>query len=369
MRRTFGAGAGVLVACVVAAPAAAQQLAVADDLRVGLSGRLHVQFSTTSVDSAAGAPIPASEFIIRRARLTFDVTLNELLSARLQPDYSTGNGAGRFSLRDAYIRLTFGPGLRATVGHFKRPFDLFQLASTTQLVVAERGGQVRGVRACGALPVVCSYSNLAVGLAYADRDLGVMLDGDAVPRRLQYAVAVTNGEPAFTLESTSGKQVTARVSTTPLPGVTIAANGTFKDYRHPTDGRPAHAVGWGADVELGDYDGGPHLQAAVIGGDNWQVARLAPGDTTDVAPFLSGQVIASLRQPVRGRWISGLEPLARASWADPNRSLARDDGWLLTPGVIVHLRDRNMLFVNLDLWLPQAGDTEYALLLQLSVNF
>ena len=85
--------------------------------------------------------------------------------------------------------------------------------------------------------------------------------------------------------------------------------------------------------------------------------------------FLTGQVIAAYRRPLSGRRISGVEPVARASWADPNRSAARDDGWLLTPGVILHLRGQSMVYVNVDVWLPKAGTTEYALVSQVSVNF
>ena len=371
MRRQLGhAAPWILAAALVAAPCAAQQVVTADGLRVRLSGRIHVQFATTSVDSADGAPVPSSEFVLRRARLTFDMTVNDLVSARIEPDYSTNTGVGRFTLRDAFIRLTVGPGLRATLGQFKRPFDLFQLASTTQLTVAERGGRIRGVRACGPILTVCSYSNLAVGLLYADRDLGLMLDGDAVPRRLRYAVAVTNGEPFFSLQETSsGKQVTGRLSAVPVAGVTVSANGSSKEYQHPTTAAAGRATAWGGDVEVGDYGGGLHLQAALIGGDNWRVARLAPEDTTDVVGFLTGQAIATYRQAIAGRWITGLEPAARASWADPNRGLALDDGWLLTPGVILHFRGRNMVYVNVDVWLPKTGDTEYALVSQVSINF
>jgi hypothetical protein len=80
-------------------------------------------------------------------------------------------------------------------------------------------------------------------------------------------------------------------------------------------------------------------------------------------------VIATYRQRLAGRWITGLEPTARASWADPNRNLARDEGWLFTPGVILHFRTRNMLYLNVDVWLPNEGATEYALVSQVSVNF
>jgi hypothetical protein len=244
MRRHPGR-AGALLVSLLATPVAAQQVMVADGLAVKLSGRIHVQFATTSVDSLEGAEVPGSAFILRRARLTFDVTVNDLVSARVEPDYSTSGGVGRMTLRDAYVRLTFGPGLRATLGQFKRPLDLFQLASTTQLLVAERGGLIRGVRACGSLPAVCSYSTLAVGLLYADRDLGLLLDGEAVPRRLRYAAAVTNGEPFFAQETSSGKQITARFSAVPLTGITVSANGAYKDYAHPTTAAAERAIAWG----------------------------------------------------------------------------------------------------------------------------
>jgi len=370
MHRHLGhAAPWILAAALVAAPSAAQQVVTADSLRVKLSGRIHVQFATTSVDSVDGEPEPSSDFVLRRARLTFDMTVNDLVAARIEPDYSTSGGVGRFTLRDAFVRLTFAPSLRATLGQFKRPFDLFQLASTTQFLVAERGGRIRGVRACGAFLTVCSYGNVAVGLLYADRDIGLMIDGEAVPRRLRYAVAVTNGEPFFGVESSSGKQVTGRVTAVPITGIAVSVNASSKDYGHPTTAAARHAVGWGGDVEIGDYDGGLHVQAGLIGGDNWRVARPASEDTTDVVPFLAGQVIATYRARLAGRWITGLEPAARASWADPNRNLAGDEGWLFTPGVILHFRTRNMFYLNVDVWLPNEGDTEYALVSQVSINF
>ena len=59
----------------------------------------------------------------------------------------------------------------------------------------------------------------------------------------------------------------------------------------------------------------------------------------------------------------------RASWADPNRSLNEDEGWLLTPGAMLHLGSRNRLYLNVDVWVPKTGDTEYALVSQLNFYF
>lgn len=355
-----------LAGLVLATAVQAQEASVGGAANVKIGGRFHMQYNTTSVDTADGEPIPTTEFLLRRARLTFDVTFNELLSARIEPDYSSIGGVGLFSLRDAYMRLTFGSGLRATAGQFKRPFDVFELTSSTQILVVERGGQVRGVTACGRLLTVCSYSNLSAGLLYSDRDLGLMLDGALVPGRLQYAVAATNGQTLRARETNSGKQLTGRLSVTPVKALVVSGNVGWKDYTNVATQSPEHAVAWGADVEFGTHSRGPHIQAGFIGGGNW---RQPTADSTGIESFATGQVIATYRAPVRHRWIDAIEPTLRASWADPNLSDEADDGWLLTPGAMLHLGSRNRLYLNVDIWLPQVGKTEYALVTQLNFYF
>lgn len=333
---------------------------------------MHAQYNTTSVDSVDGDAVPGTEFVLRRARVTIDATFSDLLSARLEPDYGMAPGApaGTFTVRDAWVRLTFGPAVRATVGQFKRPFDLFEIQPAAVNLVAERMGLVRGIRACGRLLGVCSLSSISRGLLYSNRDVGLMLDGTAIPQRLQYAVAFTNGQLAGIREPGDGKQVTGRIAVTALPGVVVGGNMTMKDYRHtdPADSGAVttrHAVGWGADVEIGRDDRGPHVMAGVIGGDNWREV-VGP---TDVASFLTAQVIATYRVPLKHRWITAIEPVGRASWADPSQSADDNEGWLLTPGVIIHLDGRNRLHLNADVWLPKAGNTEYGFISQLNVYF
>jgi hypothetical protein len=360
--------ARLLVAVTAAGATAvqAQDVSLGGKATMKIGGRFHMQYNSTSVDSAGGAAIPSTEFLLRRARLTFDVTFNDLLSARIEPDYSAIGGVGLLSLRDAYMRLTFGPGLRATAGQFKRPFDLFELTSSTQILVAERGGQVRGVNACGRIVTVCSYSNISAGLLYADRDLGFMLDGSLLPGRLQYAVAATNGQAMRTRETNSGKQLTGRVSVTPLEDVVLSGNVGWKDYANAATQSPERTTAWGADLEYGNFARGPHVQAGLIGGGNWR--QLTP-DSTGIESFFTWQVIATYRAPVRHQWVDGIEPTLRASWADPNLSAEDDEGWLITPGAMVHLGSRNRLYVNVDIWVPQLGDTEYAFITQLNFYF
>jgi hypothetical protein len=314
------------------------------------------------VDSADGEALPASEVLIRRARLTLDLTLNDLISARFEPDYGTGSS---FSLRDAYVRFSFDPAVRATVGQFKRPFDLFELTSSNLLLVVERAGGIRGVDGCGPIGAVCSFSTLTEELEYADRDLGIMVDGTLPGERFRYAVALTNGAGLNTRETTSNKSFTGRFSIVPVRDVVVSVNAARKDYVHPISGADRFATGWGADVEIGNYRGGPHIQAGVAGGGNWTIGTT----DTDVASFLTGQVIATWQAVVRHRYVRGIEPVVRLSWGDPDTDVADDGGWLVTPGLILHFGGRNTWQNNLDLWMPQTGSDEMSFKSQLFIFF
>jgi hypothetical protein len=363
MIRTSLGAAACLLGLASAIPAELPaQVRLPEGVTVRLSGRLHMQLNTTSVDSADGEALPQSEMLIRRARLTFDVSLNDLLSARIEPDYGTG---GSFSLRDAWVRFTFDPAVRATVGQFKRPFDVFELTSSSQILVVERAGGIRGVNGCGALGAVCSLSTLTEDLEYADRDLGLLVDGALPGDRVRYAVAVTNGAGLNTRETNGNKQFTARLSVTPVRGVAVSVNGARKDYLHPTSGVDRFTTGWGADVELGDFTDGPHVQAGVVGGGNWTIGT----SDTEVASFLAWQVIATYKAPLGHRYLRAIEPVARMSWGDPDTDVADDGGWLATPGIIVHFGGRTSWHANLDWWLPQTGPDEVSFKTQLFFYF
>lgn len=351
-----------LAAILIAAPTAlAAQLQLPNGVTGTLSGRLQMQFNTTSVDSLDGVRLPESEMRIRRARLTLDVTFNDLLSARIEPDY----GSSGFSLKDAYIRLSFSPAFRATLGQFKRPFDLFELTSSTRILVVERAGTIRGVDTCGGIESVCALSAFTEELGYSDRDVGVLLDGAAGGGVFHYAAALTNGEGQNKRESNSNKQYTGRVSVEPVTDVVVSANASVKDYAHPTTGAQEFATAFGGDVEIGNFTRGLHVQAGVVAGDNWAV----PTGLESVASFVSGQAIVTYKAPLTHKYVTGIEPVGRASWGDPNTDAADDDGWLFTPGVILHFGGRNMLYLNLDVWVPSTGTNEYSFKTQMNFHF
>ncbi len=323
-------------------------------IQINLTGRLHAQFNHTSV-----AGEPGSEFLIRRARFTADVRINDFVSGRVQPDY----GEGEITLKDAYVRLAFTPAFRATVGQFKRPFDIFELTSSTQILVVERAGGVRGVDTCSGPGGICSFSRFTEKLQYSDRDIGVLIDGQLPSAPVGYAVSVTNGTGANTADENGGKSYTGRLSVEATDGIVLAANVGLHDY---LDGASTEtAVAFGGDLEIGDFNEGLHVQAGFVSGDNWQNLG-ASGPST----FMSAQGIVTFKVPVQdNRFVAAVEPVGRVSWGDPDTDVSDDEGLLFTPGFVVHFVGRNKIGINADIWSPSAGDSEFSLKVQTYLHF
>ena len=71
--------------------------------RMSVGGRVHTQFAHSSVEGEK-----SSDFFISRARLLFEVSLNDFVEGRLEHDFVGG-------LRDAFLRLNFDPAFRLSL--------------------------------------------------------------------------------------------------------------------------------------------------------------------------------------------------------------------------------------------------------------
>lgn len=356
---TSGVGKAIVLAAGIVlgtAPAADAQVQVnSSAASITLTGRVHLQFNTSS---ASGEP--QTEFLMRRVRFTADVRINDFVSGRVQPDY----GEGTIQLRDAYVRLTFSPQFQMTFGQFKRPFDVFELVSSTEMLVVERAGGVRGVSACAGVGGVCSFSRLTEKLQFSDRDIGVMVEGSS--GNTGYQLSVTNGTGANAKDENGAKSYTGRVKVAASDNVQIAANLGLHDYVNAVSLSDDLAVAAGADLEIGSYDEGLHIQAGLAAGQNW--ANLDVGG--DPSTFMTAQGILTFRNPVaNSAYVSAIEPVGRISWADPDTDLGDDDGLLLTPGFVVHFVGRNKVGANIDFWIPADGDPEWSFKFQSYLHF
>jgi len=354
--RGITAAAALAVASTMFAPAAMAQLEIKSKaMEIKFTGRVHMQWNQTSVTDAA----VASTFFVRRARLSAEIKVTDFISGKIQPEY----GEGSVSLRDAYVDLNFDRAFRFRAGQFKRPFDRFELVSSTQILVIERAGGVRGIADCAGVGNVCSYSRFTEKLNYSDRDLGFQFLGDV--GNIRYSAAVTNGQgPNSRVDENGTKSYTGRLEYRGA-GLVIGANVGVHDYINDSTLNDEYATAFGADVDWGQYEQpGLHVKAGATFGDNWKNLT-----TPDPSRFVTAQGMLTYLIPVESRFAFGVEPVARVSWGDPDTDVDGDDGWLFTPGAVVHFTGRNKFAVNVDIWSPATGDTEYSVKAQMYLHF
>lgn len=331
------------------------QVIVPEEWSLELSGRVQAQMRHSSVDAAN-----STDVLLRRVRLKLTVTLNEWLSGRLQPEF-----AGGARLKDAWVKLSAGDAFQLSMGQFKRAFDPFVLSSSTELSVIERDGRVPGVDACEGVGGTCSLSRFTETLGYAGRDVGARVEGE-LGAGLHYMATVTNGPGAERGDENDAKSAAGRVTLALTDRLRVGGSASFRDHLDP-GGDTDYGGAWGVDVEVGDFrTEGVHLQAGLVGGDNWRTP--APAGTS--ASFTAVQGILSYHHLLEGDGpVVAVEPVARAGWADPNTDAADDRALLLTPGVMFYFGGRNKIGANVDVFSPETGDTEWSLKLQSFLHF
>ncbi|HEM47396.1 MAG TPA: hypothetical protein ENO23_10185 [Alphaproteobacteria bacterium] len=359
--------AGALVALAMTAGAAGAQVVEAGPLTLDFSGRAQVQFNTTSVDGedlglAEGPATTAFE--TRRIRFGTRFAYDEWLTGLVEADFA-GGGA---RLTDGYIDARLADGFAVRAGQFKKPFGLIELTSSTQTLTIERSVRMRGLEdllaAAGA--VIGEEQYLLSEAMYVGRQVGVMVHGDLGP--LGYAGGVFNGEGANERDVRSSKALAGRLTyglAEPLvlgAGVSVQPTGQLD-----AAGDELHATAYSLDAEYGRFRGdGLHLMAELMLGDNPLLL------VADEMPDMVGvQAVAAWFAPRSGGRVEGIEPLFRASWADPDTDVDSDAGLTLTPGLNLYFTGRNRFMVNGEVYLPsQDGlDAEYALVAQLQIYF
>jgi len=365
MRRLIGVVVGLLI-LAIALPAAAEVEIKSKAAEINITGRVQTQFVHSSVDS-----IPLGfQFFIRRARIALELKINDVVGGKVQPDYS----AGKISLKDAYMTLKFGPNFKVYTGQFKRPFDLFELTSSTKILVIERGGGVFGAG-------VVSLSRLTELLGYSDRDVGVKGSFNNSSKNVMVDVAITNGigsnKVPFNIDTSDALgevQFTGHLKVKPAQDrdLTFGLGASGKPYLEDPEDREsdvAYAPAVQVEAEYGNFKEGSHVQAGFVWGENWREYMTGETERPDFSAF---QVIGAHKHPLQGnKYIEAVEPLVRLGWADMNTDLDNDAGWLVTPGFQIFFAGRNKIAFNVDVWMPEDEnlDTEFSFRAQTYLHY
>lgn len=116
-------------------------------------------------------------FLLRRARLNVNATFAEYFQAKLEGEFGAGtiNSATstRGQLTDGFVQWNRYPEVTFRMGQFKTPFGYEQLYSDTKVFTIERG--------------------LVSDRLTVSRQLGGMLTGDVLDKKLTYSVGAFNG--------------------------------------------------------------------------------------------------------------------------------------------------------------------------------
>lgn len=349
-----------------------------DDVTLTFHGRLQLEGWSSSCsgfvpglpendpDSACDEGAPPFDIFLRRARTSIEAGLFDFLDVKLQLDFS---GFDDVAIKDGYARLNFFPALKVRFGNMKRPFDGFQLTSSTQMIIIERDLDIPGVPSLRAL----SLDELTTRFRASDRDVGIELSGDVAGGRVSYWVGYFGGqqiqEALDTLPNADSRgqwigRVQANLEVGKLP-LDVAVAGAVTDRPFVTDDGVTFTGKYFTNLELwlqlGGFNEGPLLQGEYVYGQNPFENR--QGDILDFPPtdeFARAQTFQVntgwrfLTRPkdyqgsIAKRPIEAIQPVFRVTWADPNTDLDRDDNWGITPGVQIFFYGRNKLALNWD---------------------
>jgi hypothetical protein len=275
----------------------------------------------------------------------------------VEPDFAPGI---TISLKDCYFRMSPTDQWDISVGQMKRRFDLFELTSSTQILVIERDGRI-GVRVTPGLNPYPTYSWLTETLLYSDRDIGLFGQWHNDTDRLRIEGAVTNGAPANNRPVIGAKAFQGRVSVLPAEDVAVHFGVSARPFRTvftplmaPVDSGTTYGTAFEGSTEWGNFTSGLHVQAGVVFGTNPLTYEAL---TDDIDSFFTFQVIGAYKHPLANqRWFEAIEPVFRFSYGDFNTELDNDGGVLLTPGVNLWIVGRTRLAANVDVFVPEQDE-------------
>ena len=343
----------LLLACLIGASllptTALAQVPVVEgeNIRISLSGRLQSQFNTSSVDSVA------STFELRRARIGFDLVLDEWIEGRIE-----WNFAHTARLEDGWVNLAFDPRFELQVGQFKKPFSRLELSSSSRIVPIEFGLRIRGVDSNA------EHYLLLEENVYLGREIGAQVHGQLGP--LGYAAGVFNGSDQNNRDVNDAKSFAARLNLKPFDApFEIGGAASYRDVAL-VDSLDETFTEEGLAIEVDAQWGGfrrpgPYVLLEVMQAENF--------DLDD--PMIGGSAIVAWFQPLAAGRLEGIEPLFRGSYGDPSTDFEDNAGILMTPGINLYFHGRNRLMLNWDYFVPEleALDPESAVRAQLQLYF
>jgi phosphate-selective porin OprO/OprP len=193
-----------------------------DDLVLRLTGQIQADYRSYLLP---GDQTDVDTFFLRRARFGLEADLLKYYEFRFLPDY----GQGKTAIEDSYLNLHYWDALQFEVGKFKQPVSYEQLIQDRFVPTVERS---------------------MIDQLVPARDVGVMVHGQKLfGDRLDYALAISNGEINGDFDVNDPKDFNARIAVRPfnddcLPPVLhrlqVGVSGGFGTEQEPINPSSLH---------------------------------------------------------------------------------------------------------------------------------
>lgn len=170
---------------------------------------------------------------------------------------------GRAVFHDAFVRFSFWPAVRVTLGWFKRAFDRFALDAPPDQSLVTLDGAVPGLDVCPGVGGACSFGRLAAALRVAGRDVGRPVQGAAGPSA--WLATLANGTGINATDENDAESLSGRLQWRTVPRLRLGGQLASHDYLGDGAEGSRYADAWSLDAAWGSWRDGLHLQTAVAG--------------------------------------------------------------------------------------------------------
>ncbi len=279
------------------------------------------QDQTPQADSAGyGDPEDDIGFKIRRARIGLDGDWGEI-SYRVGMGYGSGfdgiDTRSGIEIIDASIGYSLHPNLDARAGLMKVPFGRDNAVSSSQLALGERS-------------VIANHIT-------PDRDVGLVMDGDAMGLRVQ--AGLFNGNASLAGDENPGVLAVTRISYDRGPANTYQTFGTVDELSFSVGGNVAYNWDTATQELIFGVDLGLRVSGLAVLLDV-QAARIAPSNTTidqpDVLrPTLRDGCVLHVSYTLKDMW----EPAIRLEWFDDDTETDGGEIAMASVGFTAHLAE------------------------------
>lgn len=300
-----------------------------------LSGYVEGWYYSDSSDlsSQASAKKVDNGFRVRRARLAASGEIGEGLSYKVGAGLdgpAAGAASSTVKLLDAWMEYKANDALRAAFGQFKYEFTREGAEATPDRVPVLRS------------EVTNEFAGKLGTVGGTFRDIGLNVSG-AVKQAagLRYSAAVINGNGMNLTDNNGYKDIVARITVEPLPGLVVGASGYKGKSQNEGAAFDVNETAWGAEAQYTFGRVKLRAEYAAARWENWDVAAAAASLSKKQEPW-GWYAQGSYKLP----FFEKIEVLGRYEYFEKDRNTGDSGLEVTTVGATYYLKGKTRITAN-----------------------